>query len=52
MNQAVATIERATGKKLEVTYVSPQELDAQIANAPNMFAAFPELLLRAISDGW
>jgi hypothetical protein len=40
------------GKKLDVTYVSKEELDAQIAAAPNPFASFIDLLLRAIADGW
>jgi hypothetical protein len=33
-------------------YVSKEELDAQIAAAPNPFASFLDLLVRAIADGW
>ncbi len=51
LDQAVDIISQATGKKLEVTRKSAEELDADIAAAPSPFAAFPDLLLRAVAEG-
>ncbi|KAG2441235.1 hypothetical protein HYH02_010078 [Chlamydomonas schloesseri] len=50
-DEAVKTVEKATGKRLEVTRASKEELEAAIAGAPNLWASFVDLLLRAISDG-
>ncbi len=50
--EAVTAISKATGKKLEVTRKFAAELDADIAAAPQPFAAFPDLLLRGVADGW
>ncbi len=51
-DQTVDIISQATGKKLEVTRKSVEELEADIAAAPVPFAAFPDLLLRAAGQGY
>ncbi|KAG2423805.1 hypothetical protein HXX76_014965 [Chlamydomonas incerta] len=50
-DDAIKTVEAATGKTLEVTRESKADLEAAIAAAPNLWASFLDLLLRAISDG-
>ncbi|PNW76810.1 hypothetical protein CHLRE_11g477200v5 [Chlamydomonas reinhardtii] len=48
---AIKTVEKATGKTLAVTRASKADLDRDIAAAPDVWASFLDLLLRAISDG-
>ncbi len=40
------------GKKLEVTYKSAAELEADIAAHPDPFSSFLDLLVKVIADGW
>mmetsp|Transcript_5008 Transcript_5008/g.10831 ORF Transcript_5008/g.10831 Transcript_5008/m.10831 type:complete len:299 (-) Transcript_5008:484-1380(-) len=51
-NSVIKTYESTTGKKLEVTHVSSEELNKQIEAHPSVWAAFVDLLLKAISEGW
>ncbi len=51
LEQAVGIISSASGKQLRVTRRSEQELEADIAAAPNTWASMPDVLLKAISNG-
>lgn len=51
-NEIIKIFEDAKGKKISVTHISKEQLQSEIeAFGENVWGAFVDLLLRAISDG-